>query len=152
MIRAATLVLLGVLVTSGAACNKREATDKAAAVASPASARASAVPPPAEPAVDVSGKWDCSWTAPSVSGTETWNMFEDGESLRATLTGRDPGGYYAGSMTGTIKNRQLELSYKYTEGIQGTISAKVSANGKAIDGDETRATSKVISHYVCNRP
>ena len=152
MNRAASLALLGVLAISFAACNRREATDKTAAASASAPARASAAPPPAEPAVDVSGKWDCSWTVPSASGTETWNMFEDGESIRATLTGRDPGGYYAGSMTGTIKNRQLELSYKYTEGIQGTISAKVSANGKAIDGDQTRATAKVISHYVCNRP
>jgi hypothetical protein len=153
MNRAASLVLVASLAVVCAACNKREATDKTAAVASASAApRASSPPPPSEPAVDVSGKWDCSWAAPTVSGTETWNMFQDGESVRATFTGRDPGGGYAGSMTGTFKNRQLELSYKYTEGITGTISAKVSANGKAIDGEETRATSKVISHYGCNRP
>lgn len=152
MHRAAALVLLGALAIAFPGCNKRERADKAGATASVAAVSASATPPPAEPAVDVSGKWECSWTVAGASGTETWNMFQDGASLRATFTGRDPGGGYSGSMTGTIENRKIELFYKYTEGIQGTISAKVSANGKAIDGDETRADSKVVSHYGCNRP
>jgi len=152
MNRAAAFVFLGALAMASSTCNKRERAEKAGATASAAAVSASAATTPAEPPIDVSGKWECSWTVSGASGTETWNMFQDGASLRATFTGRDPGGGYSGSMTGTIENRKIELFYKYTEGIQGTISARVSANGKAIDGDETRAESKVVSHYGCNRP
>src|SRR3954471_13271410 len=76
----------------------------------------------AGPAADISGKWECMWNVPDGNGSETWMLMQDDGAIRITLTGHDPGGLYTGSATGTIKDRQVELAYKYQDGVSGTLT------------------------------
>lgn len=101
---------------------------------------------------DLSGRWDCVWNLPGGSGDESWTLMQDGTSITITLRGRDPGGSYTGSMTGTISGRSLALSYKFNDGVRGTMSLKASANGKVLDGESVRASPKARpQHYACSR-
>lgn len=76
---------------------------------------------------------------------------QDGDSVTVTLRGSDPGGRYSGSMTGTISDRNLELTYKYHDGTRGKMSLRVSANGKVLDGESVRASAKARpQHYACS--
>ncbi|HEY4057905.1 MAG TPA: hypothetical protein VGM39_14925 [Kofleriaceae bacterium] len=107
--------------------------------------------PPVEPALDLSGKWECLWTDSDAQGSEMWMVMNDGESFNVTLTGRDPGGRYTGSVTGTVKNRALELAFKYMDGTRGTMKLVASKNGLILDGNSTRAKGGAVSHYGCSR-
>jgi hypothetical protein len=101
---------------------------------------------------DLSGRWACTWDLADGSGDESWTLMQDGTSITVSLRGRDPGGSYSGSMTGTINGRSLELSYKFNDGTKGTMSLKASANGKVLDGESVRASAKARpQHYACAR-
>lgn len=77
---------------------------------------------------------------------------QDGTSITVTLRGTDPGGSYTGSMTGTVSGRSLALSYKYNDGIRGTMNLKASANGQVLDGESVRSGEKgTPQHYACAR-
>jgi hypothetical protein len=103
-------------------------------------------------ALDLSGKWECIWNVPGGSGAETWMLIQDGTAVRVTLTGKDPGGRYTGSMTGTATGRDVALAFEYHDKTKGTMQLKASANGKILDGDSTRAKGGTVSHYGCSRP
>jgi hypothetical protein len=115
-------------------------------------AAAPVVAPVATPALDVSGRWECMWNLRDGNGVELWTLMQDGQGIRVTLSGRDPGGRYTGSMTGQIKDRDVRLDYRYHDGTHGTMTLKASANGKVLDGESRRANPKAVpQHYACSR-
>jgi hypothetical protein len=147
MRRAATLLVLSSLLALG--CKRPQVGTDAGEGTAPRAAASPSAPP--APAMDLSGKWECLWNVAGGSGSETWMLIQEGEAVRVTLSGKDPGGRYTGAMTGAFRNSRLDLTFKYHDNTQGSMTLKASANGKILDGDSTRATSKVVSHYGCSR-
>ena len=142
------------LVFFGIACGKKAAdpnpsNDPVATPGAPVTVTAPAGKP--APSVDLSGRWDCTWNTPDAGGTETWILIHDGSAVRVNFVGRDPGGQYAGTMTGTAKGNEVAFAYEYTEGIKGTTKMKYSKVGKMMIGDSLRATPDVVTRYSCAR-
>jgi hypothetical protein len=155
MTRALLIVALcGLAVACGSSNETKKSPSSSTGSATGSANVATPAPTPAAPAAnaDLSGRWGCSWNLPGASGDESWTLMHDGTSINVTLRGKDPGGRYTGSMTGTITDRKLELAYTYNDGTRGTMSLKVSANGKVIDGESVRASAKATpQHYACAR-
>jgi hypothetical protein len=114
-------------------------------------------PKPTEPAkpvataVDLSGKWECIWNVPDGDGSETWMLMQEGTAVRATLSGKDPGGKYSGTLTGTFDGKTLTGTSVIERNIKATVKMTLSANGKLLDGESKTAEGGTTSRYGCSR-
>lgn len=95
---------------------------------------ASAAVPAAQPsnggAVDVTGAWDAEVQTEQGSGNPTFTFKQDGEKL----TGRYKGMLGESDLTGTVKNGQIEFSYKVSGQVEGTVTVSGTTDGKTFKG------------------
>ena len=93
---------------------------------------------PAKPAA-VAGKWVVTLETEAFTATSTLELKQDGEKLTGTYTSQR---YGPSPLTGTIKERALQFSFKMNaEGteVQMAFSGEVSADGQTIKGKATIA-------------
>ncbi len=88
---------------------------------------------PAEPALNIAGKWAMSLEMQNGTGTPTLTLVQDGEKITGTYAGRY--GEYA--LKGTLKGRVLEFGF--TMSAEGTavemgFEGEVAADGQSMKG------------------
>ena len=106
-----------------------EWSGKRASAASAAAAPAAAAPA-ASAAGDVSGVWNAEVETSAGSGAPTWTLKQEGEKI----TGNYDGTLGKFPMTGTLKGDAIELSFKVTGQVEGTVIYKGTVSGNTMKG------------------
>jgi hypothetical protein len=101
-----------------------------------AAAVAAAAQTPSKPAPNVTGKWTLTLETEAFTANPTLELKQDAEKLTGSYTGR----YGAFPLTGKIKDRALEFSFKMNaEGMEVVMAfaGEVAADGQTMKGKAT---------------
>ena len=80
--------------------------------------------------IDVTGVWDAEVQTDQGSGNPTFTLKQDGEKL----TGKYKGMLGESDLTGTVKNGQIEFSYKISGQVEGVVTVTGTTDGKTMSG------------------
>ena len=103
------------------------------ALVAAAAAAAGAQQAPPKPAIDLTGKWLVELHLEMGTATPTLELKQEGEKISGTYTGR----YGAFPLSGTLKDRTLQFSFKMNaDGTDASMSfvGEVAADGQTMKG------------------